>query len=702
MRQKFCAAWRRFLCRTGDWRIAIFLLLAALLLLNANLTRITPIDGDGMEYFLMSQALMARGEPSLQKADMIAYDQALQRTGPGNRVMSLDVVLFFQAIGKEWNGRYFRASNGKMYSYHYWLYSLANAPALAASRLFGFAPTRSFLITNSLLILFAAFVVLFKARIPVWARITVLLMFLFSGTTFYLNWSGPEVFTACFALIGCAMFLSERPLFAALAFAAAAQQNPPVGFLAAAALAVWAWRSIAALRNRQISIRKLAPEFIGVAAILGFTMQSPLFYWINFGVPNLIVAKTATPDGYISLTRLISFYFDFDQGLIRGAPFLFGGLLAAFLLALSQRTSGKRALFLGLAFTAASIVVAIPSLSTPIWVSGCRVYLRYAYWGSVPLWFATVCFLDQVAPRRRNLLLALMLSCQAAWIAGVYRIDGASVEWRAHSWLSKKIIEHFPEHYNPDRHIFNVRTSAGSGLLFPPFHEYVFYLEHPGRISKLLYHTDSRADWIPECAATPADLEKAPGVERIGEAGGWAYLNLGNACPIPNDGGPLAFWVVFRERLKPLPPEGVTFKFGGNWDDYTWNYKAGWNEQMDGSVWLDGDAANISLLLASPPQDALALTLSGVGVTPPGQSPPAVAIYVNGVNIGAARFADGKQTSVALTIPPTLVSRSNGIFHVRLRMENGVSVQAPGRETGTPKPAIGIIGMNVEAVRPGP
>ena len=688
-------------CRAIDWRVALFLLLAVVLLLNAVLGRTPPIDGDGMEYFLMSQGLMARGEPSLQKADMLAYDRALQRTGPGNGVQSMDVVLFFQAISKEWNGRYFRASNEKMYSYHYWLYSLSNVPALAASRLLGFAPTRSFLITNSLLILLAAFVVLFKARFPVWARIAILLMFVASGTTFYLEWPGPEVFTACFALIGCAFLLSARPLLAALAFSAAAQQNPPVGFLAAAALAFWAWRCFAALRSGRTSLRKLTPEFIGAAAILVFTLQSPLFYWIHFGVPNMIVTKTGTPVGYISLTRLLSFYFDFDQGLIRGAPFLFGGLLAAFLLALSYRDSGKRALLLGLAFTAASIVVAIPSLSTPIWVSGCRVYLRYAYWGAVPLWFAVVCFLDHVPPPRRNLLLVLMLGFQAAWIAGVYRIDGTSVEWREHSWLSKYLIDNFPEHYNPDRHIFNVRTSGGKGLVFPPYPEYVFYLEHPGRISKLLYHTDSRNDWIPECAATPAELEKASGVERISEAGGWAYLNLGNACPIPNDGGRLAFWVVFRERLKPLPPEGVSFRPGGNWDDYTWNFKEGWEEQAGWGVWIGGDTANVSLLLDRPPQGPLSLALSGVGSAPPGESPPAVSVYVNGVKIGAARFAT-TATFVALEIPQNLVARSSGIFHVRLRIDNVASAKDPRQGGDGIRPRIGIIGMNVLALRSGP
>jgi hypothetical protein len=683
--------------RTAEGCVApLFFLLAVILILNASLTRTPPILGDGMEYFLMSQALLTRGEPSLQRSDMLALDRALQRTGPGKRMPFLDASLRSIETDNEWNTCYYRAKNGKMYSFHYWMYSLSNVPALAASRILGFAPTRSFPITNSLLILLAAFVVLFKARLPAWARIAALLMFLLSGTTFYLDWSGPEVFTACFVLIGCVFLLSEKQLFAALAFAAAAQQNPPVGVLAATALAFWMWHCIAALRNGDTSLRKLAPEFLGAAAVVAFVLQSPLFYWTHFGVTNLIVAKGVSSPEYVSFPRLLSYYFDFDQGVVRGAPILLCGLFAAFLIALSRLklAGGKRSLLLGLAFVAASIAIATPAMSTPVWVSSSRVILRYALWGSVPLWIAAVYFLENLTPRRRNLMLAFVLCGQAAWIVGVYRLDGSDVNPFEHSWLSKYFIEHYPDHYNPDPNVFNVRTSGSRSLLFPPYPGNVYYLEHPGRISKLLYHKQSRTNWIPECAATPADLEKAPGVERINAGANWAYLNLGKACPVPNNGGLPTFWVVYEDRYQPLPPEGASFKSGGNWDQFTWAHKTGWSDSADWGTWIDGDTASVSLLLDSPPHGALTLTLVGIGAAPPGQSPPATIVYVNGVKVGTVQFA-ATATSAVLAIAPSLVARSNGIFHVRLYVDNAVSEKAIGQEADKRKPRIGIISMNL-------
>jgi hypothetical protein len=664
--------------QVADWRIGLFVLLAALLALNVVVSHTTSIEGDGNEYFMMSNGLLARGDPALQRQDVAALDRALRRTGNGAGLPA-EVL---RAPQLEWNG-YYHASNGKQYSYHYWLYSLVNVPALAASRLFGFAPTSSFLITNSLLILLAAFVVLFKARMEIGARIPVLLMFLLSGTSFYLDWSGPEVFTACGVLIGCTLLLSERPLFAALAFATAAQQNPSAGLLAIASLVFWMWRAVMDMRDGRASFRKLAPEFLGAAASVVFSMQSPLFYWARFGVPSLLIKEGFSENKFITANRLVSYYFDLDQGLVRGAPFLLGALLAAFLIALTRPTAARRSLLVGLACVAASIAIAIPTLTTATWVAGCRVFLRYPYWGSVPLWFATAYFLRAASPRLRLSVIGLALVCQAAWIVGVYRFDGADVSYREHSWLARKVIEHFPEHYNPDPFVFTVRTVKSWVLPFQPAPGLTYYFEHPGRISKLLYHPESRGNWIPECAATPADLEKLPGVERIRADGGWAYLNLGQACPIQNGSPPYALWLSYSDRFSPIDAKGIFFGSGGNWEQHVWENQTGWGKTEEWGTWTDGKAANISFLLAQPPGGALSLKLEGVGRASPGQSHCEAAVNVNGIFVGTARFSQAERTTIVLAIPPGVLTRSSGIFHVRLLLR------------GTGAPAIGVISLNV-------
>lgn len=682
--------------RADGWRNGLLLVLAALLSLNFAVSRPTPIEGDGAEYFLMSQSLLSHASPSLRKADMLAYDRALRLTGPGMQVQNLEDILKLIEHRLVWNGCYFPARNGGMYSYHYWLYPLLNVPALATARLFGFAPSRSFLATNSLLVLIAAFLLLYKTSLPVWMRNAALLMFLTGGTSFYLNWSGPELFSACGVLVGCAMLLSGNPLAAALAFAAGAQQNPPIGVLIAVSFAVWLWRLARSLRNRELPPGRLAIQLLAAAAIAAFALQSPLFYLTHFGVANLIVAVGASVAGLASHHRLISYYFDFDQGLIRAAPFLLVTLIMALVmsaltaLGLRRSAEGRKMLALGLACVGASVLIAIPALSTANWVAGCRVFLRYAYWGSVPLWFAAAYFLRTLSPRPRTVVLAIALLGQLLWIGAVYRFNGYEESWLEHSWLTKQIIERYPEHYNPEITIFNVRTSSNKALPFAPYPGNVYYFEHPGRISKLLYHPQSRDNWIPECAATPTELETRSGVTRIAADDNWAYLNLGNNCPLPNEGGRMAFWLVYQDRFKPLPPEGISFARDGNWDTYTWFFQAGWRAQTDREVWLEGDSVSTMLLLPEPPHAPLTLTLTALGAAPDGQQIPPLAVYANGIRLGSAHFTASGPATVTLPLSADLSARSHGIVHIRLRADR------PLAPPGNNLPGIGMIAMNLQ------
>lgn len=658
--------------------MVMFALLVALLGLNAVFSRAPSISGDGREYFMMSRGFLERGSPALHSQDLVALARL------GDSVGFVEEAL--RAPKLEWFG-YFPARNGKQYCYHFWLYSLVNVPALAASRFFGFSPLRSFLVTNSLLIVLAAFILLFKTNLPAWARAGVLLMFLGGGATFYLDWTGPEIFSASLVVIGISLLLSHRPLLAALAFAAAAQQNPPIAPLVAASLAFWLWRCVSALKDRKETFRTLARQVFGVAAIVALALMSPLFYWNQFDTPSLLVAHGSSEAKFITTNRLLSYYFDFDQGLMRGAPFLLGSLFFSLLIALARPAAAGRWILGGLGLMAASVAIALPSLTTVTWVAGCRVFLRYALWGAIPLWFATVILLHAATPRQRTAILGVALACQFAWIAAVYRGSGAEVSFREHSWLTRQVIRHFPEHYNPDPFIFAVRAVRSWVLPFQPAPGMIYYYEHPGRISKLMYHTEGRANWIPECAATPADLEKAPGIERIRADGGWSYLNLGNACPLQNGHPDPALWLGYQDRYSPIDAKGVSFVQGSDWEPHVWENQTGWGKAEDWGVWTDGESAHISFLLPQPPGGPMALTLTGIGRPAQGQTHQECDVYVNGIFTGVARFVRDVRSTATLPLSPELLARSSGIFHVRMQMHDD------GRA------AVGMISINLE---PGP
>lgn len=662
-----------------DARTVIFALLTLFLALNVVCSPTPPIEGDGNEYFPMSHGFLMHGDPSLQRQDLVALARVNKSVAP-----LINEALRAPQI--EWGG-YYVARNGKLYSYHYWLYSLVNVPALAAIKLLKLAPARSFLITNSLFILLAAFVLLYKASVPVWGRIAILLMFLASGTNVYLDWTGPEVFSASLVLVGFTLLLTQRPLLSALAFSAAAQQNAPIGILIAVAMGFWLWHLIIALRARQTTPRKLVPQLLGAAAITLFALQSPLFYWWNFRVPSLLTALDFASSKFITINRLLSYYFDLDQGLFRGTPFLLCALLAAFLLALARRS--LPALLIGLALVCTSILMAIPSLTTQTWVTPFRLFLRYVYWGSVPLWFATVYFLRETSPRQRNILLSLAIICQVAWLIDIHRSKTLSGNLLVgHYWLSKYVIAHFPEYYNPDPYVFSLRTVRGWSLPFQPAPGLAYYFEHAGRISKVMYHAESRNNWIPECAATPAELEKRPDVERIPADFGWAYLNLGKVCPLQNGTPPPTLWLSYSDRYKALDDNGIFFGRSGDFEAHIWENQTGWGNTEEWGTWTDGKVANIAFILAQPPSGPLALKLVGIGRAPPGQAFTEAAVNVNGIPIGLARFATSAQTTILLKMPAELLARSSGIFHVQLQIH------------GIGSPAIGVISINVQTPHP--
>jgi hypothetical protein len=404
-------------------------------------------------------------------------------------------------------------------------------------------------------------------------------------------------------------------------------------------------------------------------------------------VPSLLVANGLSESKFITMNRLLSYYFDLDQGLVRGAPFLLCALLAAFLLALVRRSFP--ALLIGLALVSASILMAIPSLTTPMWTTASPLFLRYVYWGAAPLWFATVYLLREAPSRQRNILLSLAIICQVAWLIDIHRSKTLSGNLLlGHYWLSKYVIAHFPEHYSPDPFVFTIRTVKSWILPYQPSPSIVYYFEHPGRISKVLYHTEGREDWIPECAATPAELEKHPGVEYISAGFGWAYLNLGQACPLANGTQAPSFWLGYSDRYNALDNNGIFFGRSGDFEAHIWENQTGWGNTEEWGTWTDGKVANIAFILAQPPSGPLALKLVGIGRAPLGHTFTEAAVNVNGIPIGLARFATSAQTTILLKMPTELLARSSGIFHVQLQIQ------------GTGSPAIGVISINVQTPHP--
>ena len=135
------------------------------------------------------------------------------------------------------------APDGSLYSWHFWLYPMLVAPFGVLVQALGMAPATAFTLFNGLCAALALAYLLLRWRAPPGARALLASLFLLSGTTYYLWWSHPEVYTASLLLLALMLASDRRHGVAMLACALAAAQNPPLVLLMGGigALGLWTW-----------------------------------------------------------------------------------------------------------------------------------------------------------------------------------------------------------------------------------------------------------------------------------------------------------------------------------------------------------------------------------------------------------------------------------------------------------------------------
>lgn len=254
--------------------------------------------GDGFEYLNMSVAFARHGTPDLRVEDLRAILREYPHDG------------FLQDQGTKTLNHFMRGQgdfgfspspvDGRFYSYHFWLYSLLNTPATVLCMWLGIPLRNSFLLTNCALFLGLVSVIAFGTAHWRFRRKCLLaLLALVCGATFYLNRESPE--SMCFSLLAIGLVLLEtrRYAWALLAFAAAAQQNPPIGLLALSAGVAACWKMILDWRTSRSkqAVLQASLHLLPGAMVL---IASPVFYFVMFGTPNLIVKAGGSSTALIS------------------------------------------------------------------------------------------------------------------------------------------------------------------------------------------------------------------------------------------------------------------------------------------------------------------------------------------------------------------------------------------------------------------
>lgn len=420
------------------------------------------IWGDGFEYTYMTESFVQHKSPEQTVSDIAITQEKIKSQNPHIN------------LRPERSGFYENNSGDKWYSYHFWLYPLIVAPVQQVTEFFHGNFLRAFSITNALLYLTMLWgIYLLSASDK--KNLLVLLMAM-SPLVPYIIWPHPEVFSASLLAMALVFYFRKNLQMSILLSGLAACQNPPIMFFTVWCGCLYLWQVYKKYKNtHSFDFR----EFVitGLCAIP--LLLSPLFYFINYSVPNLIMGVGGSKSEFINFGRFFSYLFDLNQGLI-----VYSGLLLFVFLYLVIKNIISRN-FKYFELVVISIFVIMGSLTTTNWNCGQTSVIRYVVWMYPLMVFYVVYSIDFTKKKLLSYLLVanmFIICCAQSWFKGDDRYI-----W--HNIIAKTVLSNYPVLYSPEHDIFVFRTLHNTDKATYP----VVYINNHGEITKMLTTKDA---WI--------------------------------------------------------------------------------------------------------------------------------------------------------------------------------------------------------------
>lgn len=605
-------------------RFAMLLGLALLLLLAGSGP---DTRGDFPEYALTAVALAGHGTPDIRIGDI---DAALALSpDPGYKAFLGQLKDGVARGEREPQPGFLRGKNGDTYAIHFFAYPALAAVPLRIFQALGLDPFKAFQAVNyaALWLLGLCLLAWFGTAIRAAAGVA---LFLACGGVLYANWCGPEMLTACFLLSGMLLCVLQRPLAGGVLAGIAAMQNPPLVFFAL-------FGPLLGALHVPAGARWFGQLRGSVAAMVLALLPFAFFQW-QFGMPSMVATASSDP-GLASLTRLASYYFDMNQGMILCLP-----ALPLLLAGCYPRERQGRAAVALLATVLFMLALALPTLSTTNWNSGENGVMRYVFWGGMPLLFLALGYLKAL-PRWPARLLGAVFLLQA-----LAMVHAGSYAFTAFSPVGNWMLAHLPALSNPEPEIFAERALHFDGAL--RLDSVVRY--RAGDADKLLFNADSDAAQRALCGIGRGVADEG----LVARPGGWRYANGLFQCverPEPIAVLPGAFGNP--ESLIRLEGWSMLERRGGVWN----------------GMWTDGPRAR--MLIPMPTSTAAAdkgfrqIRFLGQYLKPDS----ATGVIINGHDLGTVDLARPQ----AIALPPL----GPGERGYEIEFQHKVSPPPPGPES---------------------
>ena len=396
--------------------------------------------GDDQEYLTMATSFMRHASPDFRAGDDTAMLEAL----PGS---------FQRSLGKKFTRgqapfAYFASHSGKYYGYHFFTYPAAVAPlrAVLEGRQKAFRAHQYFNLI-ALSIALASLLLLASQPHVFWP--TVSMAFL-TPVLWFTTYASTETFVFSLGLLALACHLSGRPVLAILFNSIAATQYQPLALLSLFLCAQWFWVHRSGLRQAWL-------RALGALASTALVFVPSIFFYTQFGVPNLIAREGLASAKFMSFRKFVGLFIDLNGGMLLYAP----GLLLMSAVATVWAISRARRHPWGLGLCVCVLLTLAASTVQRNWNHPTFGISRYVLYAIAPALLFIGGELRERARVSRWLVglcafalgLQVLVHRENGWFA--YRANDAA----HHSRIAAYVIERWPWLYSPHSEIFCERTT---------------------------------------------------------------------------------------------------------------------------------------------------------------------------------------------------------------------------------------------------
>ncbi|MFH5181201.1 hypothetical protein ACHHV8_00295 [Paenibacillus sp. TAB 01] len=381
--------------------------------------------GDGWEYFGMTLSFVNHLSPDLRQEDIeMRHKVAIQDNIDANIIKEIDYSGYFEDL------------KGDYYSYHFWFYSLICVPFYLMLKVFHFDTFKVFQVINSLMYILMIWWIIYRNSFCVKKKIWLVIVSFFNPILFYIPWSHTEVFSYVFLFIGLLEFLERRLIVSVLLISIASLQNPAIAVISACIVLFHLYES-----------KKLDKRFIILSLCSCIVLIPYLFYYIKFNQFNIIASTGIASVKLISISKILSLFFDLNFGMIVYIPVIVVCLLCALF------TRKRSAVLWGIILIMMSVVCATQAN----WNSGMMYINRYTVWMIPVVIIATLDFIVKLKTKNIIILTVLFIFTSGPVISYcIIKYDGSN--YIKFSPLARYVMSATPSLYQPPYEVFVERA----------------------------------------------------------------------------------------------------------------------------------------------------------------------------------------------------------------------------------------------------